>query len=181
MFWDDIPEGELRGAVEAAERDEDGLAGQYELDGYRSQFQKYPLRIIPELREWVQVRGNWWLFNLVCTSIEPGHRLTSLPQSWEREWWESNPAVRKPAPRLLRDIFGPLPFRAVTVDPRWLTSTAVALARTIYEDRAFDRLPILADALEEAGCDNTDVLSHLRGDGPHVRGCWVLDLVLGKE
>jgi hypothetical protein len=54
------------------------------------------------------------------------------------------------------------------------------LARTIYEGRAFDRLPMLADALVEAGCDNPDVLTHLRGDGPHVRGCWAVDLVLGK-
>ena len=50
----------------------------------------------------------------------------------------------------------------------------------IYQERAFERLPILADALEEAGCDDPDILSHLRGPGPHVRGCWALDLVLGK-
>jgi hypothetical protein len=80
---------------------------------------------------------------------------------------------------LVHDIFGN-PLRPVTADPRWLTSTAVALAQAIYADRAFDRLPILADALEEAGCDSQDVLAHLRGDGPHVRGCWVVDLVLGK-
>jgi hypothetical protein len=50
----------------------------------------------------------------------------------------------------------------------------------IAEDRAFDRLPILADALEDAGCDDGDLLAHLRGDGPHVRGCWALDLVLER-
>jgi hypothetical protein len=81
---------------------------------------------------------------------------------------------------LIRDVFGN-PFRPVHADPRWLTSTAVGLAQTIYADRAFDRLPILADALEEAGCDDADVLSHLRGDGPHVRGCWVVDLILGQQ
>ena len=80
---------------------------------------------------------------------------------------------------LLRDIAGN-PFRPLVVDPRWLTSTAVALARAIYAGRAFDRLPILADALEEAGCDDPDILTHLRGDGPHVRGCWAVDLVLGR-
>ncbi|HVK15982.1 MAG TPA: hypothetical protein VM533_03475 [Fimbriiglobus sp.] len=80
---------------------------------------------------------------------------------------------------LLRCVLGN-PFRPVTAEARWLTSTAVGLAQTIYVERAFDRLPILADALEEAGCDDPDVLSHLRGDGPHVRGCWVVDLVLGK-
>ena len=80
---------------------------------------------------------------------------------------------------MLRDVFGN-PYHPVAVDPRWLTSTALGLAQAIYEDRAFDRLPILADALEDAGCDSSDLLTHLRGDGPHVRGCWALDLVLGK-
>jgi hypothetical protein len=55
------------------------------------------------------------------------------------------------------------------------------LARGIYDDRAFDRLPILADALIDAGCDDEAILGHCRGPGPHVRGCWVADLVLGKE
>jgi hypothetical protein len=55
------------------------------------------------------------------------------------------------------------------------------LAGSIYEDRGFDRLPILADALEEAGCTEAELLAHLRGRGPHVRGCWVLDLLLGKK
>jgi hypothetical protein len=81
---------------------------------------------------------------------------------------------------LLRDIFGN-PFRPAALASSWLTSTVVALARGIYEDRAFDRMPILADALQDAGCDNEDVLTHCRGPGPHVRGCWVVDLVLGKE
>jgi hypothetical protein len=81
---------------------------------------------------------------------------------------------------LIRDIFGN-PFRPVSVDPAWLTSTVVALASGIYAERAFNRLPILADALQDAGCDNEDVLHHCRGTAPHVRGCWVVDLVLGKE
>jgi hypothetical protein len=55
------------------------------------------------------------------------------------------------------------------------------LAQTIYNDRAFDRMPGLADALREAGCDHQDMLSHCRGPGPHVKGCWVVDVVLGKE
>ena len=82
--------------------------------------------------------------------------------------------------RLLRDIFGN-PFRPVSFDSHWRTSDVVGLARAIYEDRAFDRLPILADALMDAGCADEQVLAHCRGDGPHVRGCWVVDLVLGKE
>jgi hypothetical protein len=81
---------------------------------------------------------------------------------------------------ILRDLFGN-PFRAVPFDPRWRTADALGLARAAYEDRAFDRLPLLADALMDAGCDADAVLDHCRGPGPHVRGCWVVDLVLGKE
>jgi hypothetical protein len=83
------------------------------------------------------------------------------------------------ASRLVRCILGN-PFRPATLDPNWKTSTVLALARGIYDERAFDRLPILADALQDAGCDNEEMLSHCRGDGPHARGCWVVDLVLGK-
>lgn len=82
---------------------------------------------------------------------------------------------------LLREIFGN-PFREAPFDPPSLSpQVAVAIARSIEKDHAFDRLPILADALEEAGCTDEPILSHCRGPGPHVRGCWVLDLVLGKE
>jgi hypothetical protein len=69
--------------------------------------------------------------------------------------------------------------RPAAIDPGWLSSTVVALARGIYAERAFDRMPILADALQEAGCDDPDVLGHCRGPGHHFPGCWVLDLVLG--
>ena len=72
------------------------------------------------------------------------------------------------------------PFRPVSLEPAWVTSTVIALARGIYDGRAFDRTPILADALQDAGCEHPDILNHLRGDGPHVRGCWVVDLLLGK-
>ena len=81
---------------------------------------------------------------------------------------------------LLRDIFGN-PLRPVAFDPVWRSETTICLASAIYDDHAFERLPILADALEDAGCDHTDILTHCRGDGPHVRGCWVIDLLLGKE
>ena len=88
-------------------------------------------------------------------------------------------AERTAQAALIRDIFGN-PFRPVALDPAWLTSDVLLLARGIYEERAFDRMPILADALQDAGCDSADVLAHCRGDGPHVRGCWVVDLLLGK-
>jgi hypothetical protein len=83
---------------------------------------------------------------------------------------------------LLREVFGN-PFRLVAVEPdrlRWNHGSVPALARRIYGEGAFHDLPILADALEDAGCDNADLLAHCRGGGPHVRGCWALDLVLGK-
>ncbi|MBM3983945.1 MAG: hypothetical protein FJ304_27485 [Planctomycetes bacterium] len=73
------------------------------------------------------------------------------------------------------------PFRPVAFSSDWRTDTAIALARTMYDAREFGAMPILADALQDAGCDNDDILNHCRGTGPHVRGCWVCDLVLGKE
>src|SRR5207249_11021384 len=80
----------------------------------------------------------------------------------------------------IRCIFGN-PFRPMSGNPEWLTPNVLKLAESIYDDRASDCLPILADALEDAGCDNADILAHCRGPGPHVRGCWVIDLLLGKE
>ncbi len=81
---------------------------------------------------------------------------------------------------LIREIFGN-PFRPIAVNPRWFTSTVIDLARTIYDDRVTDRMPILADALMDAGCDHEEILNHCRSNGQHVRGCRVVDLVLGKD
>jgi hypothetical protein len=85
-----------------------------------------------------------------------------------------------------REVFGN-PFRPVAFSPAWLTTQVVALARAAYDHRSLPsgcldpaRLAVLADALEEAGCTEEAVLSHLRAEGPHVRGCWALDLLLGK-
>ena len=87
---------------------------------------------------------------------------------------------RREACPVVRDIFGD-PFRPVNFSPSWRTDTAVALARQMYESRDFGAMPILADALQDAGCASADILSHCRGPGPHVRGCWVVDLLLGQE
>ncbi len=81
---------------------------------------------------------------------------------------------------IICDIFGN-PFRPVVLDLAWRTDTAVSLARGMYESRDFSAMPILADALQDARCDSTDILAHCRSAGPHVRGCWVVDLVLGRE
>lgn len=72
-------------------------------------------------------------------------------------------------------------FPTFTADPAWLTSTVVAIAQGMYESRDFSAMPILADALQDAGCEDDDVLKHSRSDTPHVRGCFVVDLILGKK
>lgn len=92
-------------------------------------------------------------------------------------WELAEAAERQAQAGFLRDIIAP--FRAVPSPV--FTPMLIALASGIYEDRAFDRLSILADALEEAGCTDEAILTHCRGPGPHVRGCWVVDLLLGKE
>jgi len=80
---------------------------------------------------------------------------------------------------ILRDVFGN-PFREVKFDKTWLTVNVVALAKQIYESRDFGAMPVLADALEDAGCMEANILSHLRSPGPHVKGCWAVDLILGR-
>ena len=88
---------------------------------------------------------------------------------------------RRVACLLLRDVFGN-PFRPVAFAPEWRTETALTLAGQMYESRDFSAMPILADALQDAGCDSEDILNHCRAtNATHVRGCWVVDLVLGKE
>jgi hypothetical protein len=91
----------------------------------------------------------------------------------------------------LRCIFGLIPFRLVTLSPAvlaWNDGLVVRLAQCAYDERPLPestldsgRLAVLADALEEAGCTDADILGHLRGPGPHVRGCWPVDLCLGKS
>lgn len=104
--------------------------------------------------------------------------------------WSAAHALNGEAPKeqqaqcqLIRDAFGN-PFSPQYLDPAWLRwhdSCVVQMARTIYEDRRFEDLPILADALEEAGCDNELILWHCREMGEHARGCWLLDAILGKK
>ncbi|WP_162271540.1 hypothetical protein [Gemmata sp. SH-PL17] len=82
---------------------------------------------------------------------------------------------------LIRDVFPVPPKWATRVELVCQSPTANALAGQMYESRDFDAMPILADALQDAGCADENILSHCRGPGPHVRGCWVVDLVLEKE
>lgn len=85
-------------------------------------------------------------------------------QAWER--W------------LALELVGPNPFRPIAFDPAWQTEVVTTLARIADETAEFGNLSILADALEEAGCDVPEILTHLRGPSPHVRGCWVVDRIL---
>jgi hypothetical protein len=115
--------------------------------------------------------------------------------------WTTDPSVPPAAQAaLLRDLFGN-PFRPVAmvrlgithwhvapdahmVSPPWMEwndGTVPRLAQAIYDERRFEDMPILADALEDAGCADADILDHCRGPWPHARGCWVVDLLLGKE
>jgi hypothetical protein len=87
---------------------------------------------------------------------------------------------RTVAADLLREIFGN-PFRSAAFDDEWGSDTALSLAKHIYEARDFSTMPILSDALQDAGCDNADILNHCRQPGEHVRGCWVVDLLTGRK
>jgi hypothetical protein len=113
----------------------------------------------------------WW------NSISDDDPIISLVHS------SGGHAEQKTQCRLLRDIFGS-PFSPVILDRTWLAwndGTVVKLAQAIYDGRRFDDMPILADALMDAGCHDEEILAHCRSGGGHVRGCWVLDLVVGKK
>lgn len=107
-------------------------------------------------------------FAAFCSALADAGRAGKRADLWA---WQT---------QMLRDVFGN-PFRPVKLDKSWQTGNVVALARGIYADRAFERLPILADALEEAGCTSNAILEHCRGGGVHVRGCWLIDLLLDNS
>jgi hypothetical protein len=90
---------------------------------------------------------------------------------------------RKGQANLLRDLAGN-PYRTVSADPSWLAwdgGMVVKLAQAIYDERSFEDLPVLADALEDAGCGDAVLLEHCRSQGPHAKGCWAVDLLLQTE
>ncbi|AMV24113.1 hypothetical protein VT84_06930 [Gemmata sp. SH-PL17] len=156
-----------RSAIEAAERFADALADSEELRGART-------------GKGGPHNARFWVTRTSAFAAAGG-ALWSLRDAGTQPYDRVAQHFRFPkALALLRDIFG-YPFRPVTFSPSWSTSTAVALASQMYESRDFGAMLILADALQDAGCDSADVLDHCRGPGPHVRGCWVVDLVQGKE
>jgi hypothetical protein len=109
-----------------------------------------------------------------------------LQKTWvvNAAWAASQAGVNREAEEaaqtdLIRDVFGN-PFRPVILSPAWRTDTAVALAQRMYDACDFSAMPILADALEDAGCTDEAILMHCRGPGPHVRGCWCVDRLTGR-
>ena len=191
LVWK-LLEAPMQQAVETAERFADGQATDVELaaahDGEmrrnRSRFDKQGI---------LYGRGDEgphgrtvakWAYEATEATTRAGKPVPSKVTMAVRWLGVSAGAPDVGAPALqaavLRDIVGN-PTAPVLLDAAWRSPTAVELAQAIDTDRAFDRLPILADALEDAGCTNRAVLDNCRGSGPHGRGCWVVDLVLGKS
>ena len=151
---------------------------------------------VPGLDSVSRLHDPWEAARAACDEVRD-RRTASVPHEvrdaaqrsgfGREEAWELGQSAQKKAcaaedarhASFLRDIFDP--FHAVILSSSWLTPNVRDLARTVYEDRAFEALPILADALMDAGCDSEAILAHCRSSGPHVRGCWLIDLILGKE
>jgi hypothetical protein len=165
-IWDLLADERSRLAVEVSERHADRLLPRSALAVARKAAYE---AIAP--REGVE----GWAADAAYRAASASNMLLA---SWSAR--QARPQEGTIHPLLLRDVFGPLPFRPVAVEAPWKTPAMIALAQTAYAERQFENLPVLGDALEEAGCTEPAILSHLRGPGPHVWGCWVLDLVLGK-
>jgi hypothetical protein len=162
-IWPRLTDERSRMAVEVAERYADGAATNREL--------RFAFSCAADAYAFVAAS------HTADAQAAAGAANTARP---EAHYHGSYMTPREEHPKLLRELFGPLPFRKVHIDPPCLTPAVLTLAQAIYEGRQFQDLPILADALEEAGCSDPDILAHCRGPGPHVRGCWLLDLLLGK-
>jgi hypothetical protein len=167
--WDTLTDERLRRAVEVDEQYAEGLvSGQ---DRYAAWNVVLTLKIDAiERQEWERAVRIWSTQGPVYDFMNKS-ALHISDVDWGLQC------------QLLRDIIGN-PFRPVTIDPTvltWNSGTVPRMAQAIYDDRRFSDLPILADALEEAGCSDQDILTHCRSEGSHVRGCWVVDLILGKE
>jgi hypothetical protein len=174
--WGLLPEGPCRRAVEVAESYADGLAT-------REQLRRAALAVkadranlgSPAASVTVHAPGGAarWASGWAAYTLR---RHTRNHADGQRE--------RRQQCDLLRDLFGPVPFRPVAVDPTWLTwndGAVASLAQAIYDERRFEEAPVLADALEDAGCGDAEILAHLRGGGVHVRGCWVVDSLLARS
>jgi hypothetical protein len=190
-IWHLLVDERSRNAVRVAEQYADGLATEGEMDAARKavlqcRTETTLLPGSPPVNSWAFAAAGAVLFDTPFWNPRAAGRgaFTAAWTAAEAAWrgaGESGPETeaRRQLP-LLRDIFEN-PYRPGWVDPSWQTAQVVTVAEAIYRERAFDRLPLLADMAEEAGCTDADLLGHLRGPGPHVRGCVPLDLLLGKE
>ncbi|HYH68449.1 MAG TPA: hypothetical protein VD866_27395 [Urbifossiella sp.] len=197
--WHRLPDPRSRRAVEVAERYADGEATVEEVTAAREEAVRAQVAVgvagrwdagecgvvaLAQAPDWLPDR---WptassVAGMAARAAGQHAELTGRNRKERRrnylEGWSGEEAAQC---GLLRDIVGPLPFRPVELDRTWRTEAVVGLAREMYESRDFGPVPVLADALEDAGCADGDILSHCRGSGPHVRGCWVVDAVLGKS
>ena len=171
-----------RHAVEIAERFADGLATKAGLLRARTlafsaaqQFSFQRSRKLGEIRRTLSSEEVRLYF-----VAEAAHPYTPFRIGLLRHRLRWDHELMRVAPMVLRDVVGN-PFCPVAFDPYWRTPDVVALALTIYDERSFDRMPMLADALEDFGCDDAEILGHCRDSGPHTKGCWVVDLILGKS
>ena len=175
-IWHLFTMEESRACVETAERYADGQANPSQLSAAAQRAMNFPWRVVSEEYLTAEAAAET-AFSPDSDSV--AHHVSVVAVNTSLAANENEERVAQSS--LLRDIFGN-PFRPVALDPAWLTSTVIALAEGIYQDRAFERLPILADALQDTGCDSDDILTHCRDTAlTHVRGCWVIDLLTGRK
>jgi hypothetical protein len=179
-----IPDDRYQQAVEIAERYADGVVTEEEMRATRRVMNKaWNERQFMEAGNHAATAVLATLNKEAVGTVASWEAAAAARGSLARPNWDRGSGEEKHmACVLARDVFGN-PFRPVAIDPAWIAwndNTVVKIAKGIYEDRAFDRLPILADALEDAGCQAADILGHCRHAGPHVRGCWVVDLLTGR-
>jgi hypothetical protein len=180
-LWHLLPDPRSRAAVEAAERYADGLIDKQALPQVRraamAATRAAPRQPDPPRLAWTAESAAQILINQPTDDF---FIAAAIRAAYAADGAGLRPYLQEEAEqaRLLRDLFGN-PFRPVAFDPVWRTGTVVSLGRRLYDTGDFAGMPILADALQDAGCENADLLGHCRGPGPHVRGCWAVDLVLG--
>jgi hypothetical protein len=177
LVWDAITP-EMREAMEMAEGLADGLATAEELQWYRDRLYPYMIgNSPPAARRWRLGGPDAATFLLMFATTYRADMIRRLPNGGA--WMSGSAAFADRVAPLVRDIVGD-PFLPATFDPAWRTADVIGIAEAAYEGRAFDRLPILADALQDAGCQDAATLSHCRSGSPHHRGCWAVDLILDR-
>lgn len=180
--WESPPDGRYLVAVETAERVADGEAPAEDLAAaYRAARRlsiEWSREHPDDPRKFILIAPA----DAAAKSPADAAFTAALDAGWESDadGWKSDSPRYAALAELARDVFGN-PFRTTLFCPEWRTEAAVTLARQMYEARDFTEMPALAERLQEAGCDNQDILAHCRRPGPHVRGCVVVDMVLNRR